>query len=61
MSIMSNELINRQEVIDRLLIEQNKLGKKSPLEACGISIARLIISSDIEIPTIVRVKRVEEG
>ena len=50
--MINDELISRKEVIDRLQKAQNVFLKKSPLEACGISYAREIIASEVEIPTI---------
>lgn len=49
---MNDELISRKAVIDRLQKAQNVFLKQSPLEACGISYAREIIASEVEIPTI---------
>ena len=50
--MLNDELISRKEVIDRLQKAQNVFLKESPLEACGISYAREIIASEVEIPTI---------
>ena len=50
--MINDELISRKEVIDRLQKAQNVFLKKSPLEVCGISYAREIIASEVEIPTI---------
>ena len=50
--MINDELISRKEVIDRLQKAQNVFLKHSPLEACGISYAREIIASEVEIPTI---------
>lgn len=50
--MISDELISRKAVIDRLQKTQNVFLKQSPLEACGISYAREIIASEVEIPTI---------
>lgn len=48
----NDELISRKAVIDRLQKAQNVFLKHSPSEACGISYAREIIASEVEVPTI---------